>query len=153
MSVDARLQELGWQLPQAPRPVANYLPAVTVNGLIYTAGVLPLVQGRLAVTGKVGKDLTLAEAQEQARVALLNALAVVRQEAGSLDRVARIVRLTGYVNSAPGFTDQPLVLNAASDRLVELFGEIGRHTRCAIGAAELPLNAPVELDLIVALQS
>jgi enamine deaminase RidA (YjgF/YER057c/UK114 family) len=126
---------------------------VTVNGLIYTAGVLPLVQGRLAVTGKVGKDLTLAEAQEQARVALLNALAVVRQEAGSLDRVARIVRLTGYVNSAPGFTDQPLVLNAASDRLVELFGEIGRHTRCAIGAAELPLNAPVELDLIVALQS
>lgn len=153
MSVEARLRELGWQLPPAPRPVANYIPAVTANGFIYTAGMLPMVQGKLALTGKVGRDVALVDAQEQARIALLNALAVVRQEAGSLDRVARIVRLTGYVNSAPGFTDQPLVLNAASDRLVELFGEPGRHTRCAIGAAELPLNAPVELDLIVAMRS
>lgn len=153
MSAEARLRELGWELPPAPRPVANYVPAVTVNGLIYTAGMLPMVQGKLTVTGKVGKELTLAQAQEQARIALLNALAVVRQEAGGLDRIARVVRLTGYVNSAAGFTDQPLVLNAASDRLVELFGDVGRHTRCAIGAAELPLNAPVELDLIVALTS
>jgi enamine deaminase RidA (YjgF/YER057c/UK114 family) len=106
-------------------------------------------EGRLAFEGKLGKDLTVEQGQEAARLALLNALAVVKQEAGSLDRVVRIVRLTGHVASAPGFVQQPTVLNGASDLLVGLFGELGRHTRAALGAAELPLNSPIELELIV----
>ena len=149
MGIETKLKERGIVLPTAPKPVANYVPAVRAGELLFTSGVLPMREGRLAYEGKLGKDLTVEHGQEAARLALLNALAVVKQEAGSLDRVVRIVRLTGHVASAPGFVQQPTVLNGASDLLVGLFGELGRHTRAALGAAELPLNSPIELELIV----
>lgn len=149
MNVESKLKELGIALPTAPKPVANYVPAVRAGELLFTSGVLPMKEGRLAFEGKLGKELTVELGQEAARLAVLNALSTVKQELGSLDKVARIVRLTGHVASAPGFTQQPAVLNEASDLLVAIFGEAGRHTRAALGAAELPLGSPIELELIV----
>ena len=149
MSIESRLKELGIILPSAPKPVANYLPAVRVGELLFTSGVLPMKEGKLAFKGKLGKELTVENGQEAARLAVLNALAVVKQEIGNLEKVMRIVRLTGHVASAPGFVLQPAVLNGASDLLVAIFGEAGRHTRAALGAAELPLNSPIELELII----
>jgi len=122
---------------------------VRSGGWIFTAGQLPLRDGKLTALGKVPSPVTLEQARAAARQAVLNALAAVRAEAGSLDAVARVVRLNVFVNSSGGFTDQAQVANAASELLAEVFGEAGRHTRCAVGVAELPLNAPVELDLIV----
>jgi enamine deaminase RidA (YjgF/YER057c/UK114 family) len=153
MSIESRLKELGIALPTAPKPVANYIPAVRAGELLFTSGVLPMKEGKLAFEGKLGKELTVERGQEAARLAVLNALSVVKQELGSLDKVARIVRLTGHVASAPGFVQQPGVLNGASDLLVAIFGEAGRHTRAALGAAELPLNSPIELELIVQVRS
>ena len=149
MTIESRLQELKITLPPAPKPVANYIPAVRVGELLFTSGVLPMKDGKLACEGKLGKELTVELGQEAARLALLNALAVVKQEIENLEKVVRVVRLTGHVASAPGFTLQPAVLNGASDLLVAIFGEPGRHTRVALGAAELPLNSPIELELIV----
>lgn len=153
MRIESRLKELGIALPTAPKPVANYLPAVRAGELLFTSGVLPMKNGKLAYEGKLGKELSVKLGQEAARLAALNALAVVKQELGSLDNVARVVRLTGHVASAPGFVEQPAVLNGASDLLVAIFGEAGRHTRAALGAAELPLNSPIELELIVQVRS
>jgi enamine deaminase RidA (YjgF/YER057c/UK114 family) len=149
MGFERRLIEHGIVLPAPPKPVANYVAAVRIGELLFTSGVLPTRQGTLAFEGKVGKELTVEQGQEAARLALVNALAVVKQEAGSLDSVVRMVRLTGHVASAPGFAQQSAVLNGASDLLVAIFGDAGRHTRAAIGAAELPLNSPVELELIL----
>jgi enamine deaminase RidA (YjgF/YER057c/UK114 family) len=114
---------------------------------------LPLVLGKLQYQGKLGKELTIEQGYESARTALLNALAVVRQEAGDLSRVSRVVRLAGHVASASGFTEQPAVLNGASDLLLKIFGDRGKHARLALGAAELPLSSPIELELIVALEN
>lgn len=149
VNFETQLKEKGIVLPAAPKPVANYVPAVQAGELLFTSGVLPMKEGKLAYEGKLGKDLTVEQGQEAARLALLNALAVVKQETGSLDRIVRVIRLTGHVASAPGFVQQPTVLNGASDLLVAIFGEAGRHTRAALGAAELPLNSPIELELIV----
>ena len=149
MTIESRLQELKITLPPAPKPVANYIPAVRVGELLFTSGVLPMKDGKLACEGKLGKELTVELGQEAARLALLNALAVVKQEIENLEKVVRVVRLTGHVASAPGFVLQPAVLNGASDLLVAIFGEAGRHTRAALGAAELPLNSPIELELII----
>ncbi|MBI3812132.1 MAG: RidA family protein [Nitrospirae bacterium] len=149
MTIESKLKELGIALPTAPKPVANYVPAVRAGELLFTSGVLPMKEGKPAFEGKLGKELTVELGQEAARLAVLNALSIVKQELGSLDKVARIVRLTGHVASAPGFTQQPAVLNGASDLLVAIFGEAGRHTRAALGAAELPLGSPIELELIV----
>ncbi len=149
MSVEQRLRELGLSLPAATTPVGAYVPAVRTGNLIFTAGQLPLRDGQLTATGKVPTEVTLDSAQCAAHQAALNALAAIKALTGSLDAVTRVVRLNVFVNSAAGFTDQAKVANGASQLLVELFGESGRHTRCAIGAAELPLNAPVELDMIV----
>ena len=151
--IDERLKSLGLTLPVPPKPVANYIPAVRVGDLLFTSGVLPMKDGRLAFTGRLGQELTVEQGQEAARLALLSALAVVKQELGSLDKVARVVKLTGHVASAPGFIQQPSVLNGASDILVSVFGESGRHARAAIGASELPLGAPVELELILQVRS
>ncbi len=148
-SYEARLNELGIELPAPPKPVATYIPAVRAGELLFLSGVIPLRDGKLAVEGKLGKDLTIEQGYEAARIALLNALAVIHQELGTLDRVRRIVRLVGHVASAQGFVQQPAVINGASDLLVRVFEEAGRHARVAVGAAELPLNAPVELELIV----
>ncbi len=149
MSAEQRLQDLGVTLPAAPKPVANYIPAVLAGELLFLSGVLPSKDGQLMLAGKLGRDLTVEQGQQAARQALLNALAIIRQELGDLDRVRKIVRLTGHVASHEGFTQQPAVVNGASDLLVQVFGETGRHARVALGAAELPLNAPVELELIV----
>lgn len=149
VSFDQRLSQLGIQLPAPPKPVATYIPAVQVGGLLFLSGMIPFRDGKLALEGKLGRDLTLDQGAEAARLALLNALAVIRNEFGTLDRVKQVVRLVGYVASAEGFVQQPAVMNGASDLLVAIFGEKGRHARVALGAAELPLNAPVELELIV----
>ena len=149
MDIEKRLTELGIDLPPAPKPMGSYVPAVRTGRLVFTAGQLPMKDGKLLAEGKVPDPVDLATAQAAARRAALNALAAIKAEIGSLDSVARIVRLNCFVNSAPGFTDQAQVANGASDALTEIFAEAGLHTRCAIGAAELPLNAAVELDLIV----
>jgi len=148
MTAEQRLLDLGLELPDAPAPVGAYVPAVLAGGLVFTAGQLPMLDGKLTAVGKVPADVPLDQAQAAARQATLNALAAVRGQVGSLDRLTRVVRLNVFVNSSPGFTDQAKIANGASELLVEVFGQAGRHTRCAIGAAELPLNAPVELDLI-----
>lgn len=149
MSFEQRLKDLGIELPAPPKPVATYVPAVQAGDLVFLSGVLPMRDGKVAVEGKLGRDLTVEQGYEAARAAVLNALAIVRQEVGSLDRVKRVVKLVGHVASAEGFTQQPAVINGASDLLVKLFQEAGRHARVAVGAAELPLRAPVELELIV----
>jgi len=146
------LIELGLDLPAPPKPLGAYVPAVRVGNLLFLSGMLPLIQGKLQYQGKLGKDLTVDQGYEAARTAVLNALSVVRQEIGDLSRVARVVRLTGHVASAPGFTQQPAVLNGASDLLLKILGEHGKHARVALGAAELPLSSPIELELIVALE-
>ncbi|MFO0773887.1 MAG: RidA family protein [Nitrospiraceae bacterium] len=153
MSFEQRVIDLGLTLPTAPKPVANYIPAVRVGDLIFLSGVLPMKDGHLQSTGKLGREVTVAQGQAAAKQALLNALAIVRQEMGDLEQVRKIVRLTGHVASHDGFTEQPAVMNGASDLLVQIFGETGRHARVAVGAAELPLNASVELEMIVQVHS
>jgi len=149
MSFEKRLIELGIALPAPPRPVATYIPAVLAGDLLFLSGVIPFREGKLALEGKLGRDLTVEQGYEAARIALLNGLAIVRSELGTLDRIRKVVRLVGHVASAEGFVQQPAVINGASDLLVKIFDEAGRHARVAVGAAELPLNAPVELELIL----
>jgi enamine deaminase RidA (YjgF/YER057c/UK114 family) len=153
MAVEDQLRALGLELPPAPRPVASYVPAVRSGDLLFLSGILPMKDGRPAWIGKIGRELTVEQGAEAARLACLNALAVVRGELGSLDAVARIVRLGGHVASAEGFTQQPAVVNGASDLLVAIFGDAGRHARLALGAYELPLGAAIELELIVQVRS
>ena len=150
MSYEEQLKELGIELPQAPKPVATYIPAVRAGNLLFLSGVLPMQNGQLAYTGKLGRDLTVEQGMQAAKMALLNALAIARQELGTLDRITRVVKVVGHVASAEGFTDQPQVMNGASDLLVEIFGDAGRHARVAIGAAELPRRAAVEIEVILA---
>ncbi|EWS80231.1 RidA family protein [Brachybacterium phenoliresistens] len=148
-SVTARLQELGLALPPVAAPVASYVPAVVSGSWVHTSGQLPLVDGALPATGKVGAAVDPQLAQDLARTCCLNALAAVQAQIGSLDRVTRVVKLTGYVASDPSFSGQPAVINGASDLLGQIFGEAGAHARSAVGVAVLPLDAPVELDLVV----
>jgi enamine deaminase RidA (YjgF/YER057c/UK114 family) len=147
--IDARLAELGISIPQLAKPVAAYMPAVVTGHLVHTAGQLPFVDGALPATGKVGAEVTAEQAAGYARICVLNALAAAQSVIGSLDRVTRIVKVTGFVASTPDFTGQPTVLNGASDVLGEIFGEIGKHARSAVGVAVLPLDAPVEVELIL----
>lgn len=148
MSIEERLRTLGIVLPAAPRPVATYIPASLAGDLLFLSGVLPFQDGKLAFTGKLGKELDIQQGYAAARLAALNALAIIQQEMGSLGQVRKIVRLTGHVASADGFSEQPAVVNGASDVLVEILGEVGRHARLALGAAELPLHAPIEIEMI-----
>jgi len=152
MSFEARIKELGLIIPETPRPVANYVPAVRVGNLIFVSGQTPTVSDQLLMKGKLGRDLSIEQGQEAARTALLNALAAVRSITGTLDVIKRIVKLNGWVASAEGFGDQPQVVNGASLLLEEIFGDAGKHARAAIGVAELPSGAPVELELIVEVQ-
>ncbi len=146
---DDRLSALKITLPEAPAPVAAYVPAVQAGEFVYTAGQLPLVAGQLQHTGVVGQDLTLDEAVECARICALNAIAAVKGVVGDLDRVERVVKITGWVASANDFTDQPKVLNGASELIVAIFGDAGKHARAALGVNVLPLGAPVEVEMIV----
>lgn len=149
MDYEKKLQALGFTLPSPPKPVATYVPAVRSGNLLFLSGMIPMVGGKMAMAGKLGKELTVEQGQQAARITLLNALAVIKAELGSLDQVRRIVRIGVHVASAEGFTQQPAVANGASDLLVQIFGDAGRHARLALGAAELPLGAPVELEMIV----
>ncbi len=149
--VGDRLKELGYELPSVPNPAGSYVPATSTGSLLFTAGQLPFREGQLLYTGKVDKDVSVEEAKEAARLCALNALAAVKAEAGSLENVHRIIKVTGYVASASGFNRQPEVINGASDFLGEVFGERGTHARSGVGVAELPLDAPVEVELIVEL--
>ncbi len=151
MSFEQRVASLGLTLPVPPQPVATYVPSVRVGDLLFISGVVPSRDGKIVYQGKVGGELSKEEGYEAAKVSLLNALANIRQAAGSLDRVQRIVKMTGYVASFEGFSEQPSVINGASDLLVEIFGEAGRHARAAVGVAELPMGVPVELELTVQL--
>ncbi|MEW6424435.1 MAG: RidA family protein [Bacillota bacterium] len=146
---EAKIKELGIELPVPPKPVAAYVPAVKVGKLIFCSGQLPVLEGELGYKGKVGGELTETDGYQAARLCALNCLSVVKEVAGSLDNVARVVKVTGYVNSAPGFTRQPFVINGASDLLVETFREAGYHARSAVGVSELPLNAAVEVEMVV----
>ncbi len=149
MTIAENLQRLGVTLPPAPRPVGSYVPACQSGDLVFVSGVLPFEDGKILRPGKLGRDLSVAEGKANARIAIINAMAILQQELGDLSCIVRVVRLTGHVASAEGFGDQPAVLNGASDFLVEVFGEKGRHARLALGAYELPLHAPIELELIV----
>ncbi|MGF2944927.1 RidA family protein [Mycobacterium sp. Lab-001] len=148
MSASARLVQLGVTLPEVVTPLAAYLPAVRTGNLVYTAGQLPMEAGKLAGTGKVGAEVTPEEAKAMARVCVLNALAAVHALVG-IDAVTRVVKVVGFVASAAGFHGQPSVVNGASELLAEVFGDSGAHARSAVGVSELPLDAPVEVELIV----
>jgi enamine deaminase RidA (YjgF/YER057c/UK114 family) len=144
----ARLAELGITLPQVATPAGSYLPTARTGNLLFTAGQLPFVDGRLPATGKVGAEVSPEDAKEYARLAGLNVLAAIDSAVG-LDAVERVVKIVGFVASAEGFTGQPGVINWVSDLMAEVFGEAGRHARSAVGVAELPLGSPVEVEAIV----
>lgn len=148
MSLRTKLAELGLEIPTAAKPVAAYVPATRTGNLIFTAGQLPLVDGQMVRTGKVGLDVDAEEAKKLAEICALNCLAAVETILPA-EKIVKIVRVVGYVNGAPGFSNQPAVVNGASELFVELWGEAGKHARSAIGVAELPLNAPVEIELTV----
>ena len=148
MTVLERLAELGLELPAVVAPLAAYVPAVRTGNLVYTSGQLPMVAGKLPQAGKVGAEVTAEEAKDLARTCALNALAAVHSLVG-VDSVVRVVKVVGFVASAPGFNGQPGVVNGASELLGDVFGDAGVHARSAVGVSELPLNAPVEVELIV----
>lgn len=149
MSFEAKVKELGLEIPEAPKPVAAYVPGVMIDGYIYTSGQIPFVNGDLKFTGKVGAEVSEDQAYEAAKVCAINCLGVVKSLVGSLDKIEKIVKVTGFVNSAAGFTAQPKVVNGASELLGEIFGEVGQHSRSAVGVSELPANAAVEVEMIV----
>ncbi len=153
MSIKERLSSLGLTLPTAAAPVAAYVPAVKTGNLVFTAGQLPVVDGKLVLTGKVGSDVTAEDAKKMAEICALNALAAISLVA-DIDQIKKIVRVGGFVNGAPGFVAIPAVINGASELLIKLFGEVnGKHARTAVGVAELPLNAPVEVEMVVQLKN
>jgi len=153
MSIQSKLAELGLTLPPATLPVAAYVPAVRTGNLVFTAGQLPLVDGKIPFVGKVGSDVTPEQAKDMAQICALNALAAISLVA-DIDQIERIVRVGGFVNCIPGFVAIPQVINGASELLIKLFGDVnGKHARTAIGVAELPLNASVEVEMVVQLKS
>ena len=152
MSIEARIQELGIELPQAPKPAGSYVPAKISGNLVFTSGQLPIVDGQLIQTGKLGKDLEAERGYELAQRCALNALAAIKGVIGDLDRITDVVKVVGFVSSTPEFTKQPAVINGASELLMEIFGELGVHARSAVGVPVLPLDSPVEVELIVSFQ-
>ena len=152
MSVKEKLASLGLTLPTAAAPVAAYVPAVKTGNLVFAAGQLPVVDGKLVLTGKVGSDVTLEDAKKMAEICALNALAAISLVA-DIDQIEKIVRVGGFVNGVPDFVAIPAVVNGASELLIKLFGDVnGKHARTAVGVAELPLNSPVEIEMVVQLK-
>jgi enamine deaminase RidA (YjgF/YER057c/UK114 family) len=152
VSLKEKLAALGLTLPTAAAPVAAYVPAVKTGNLVFTAGQLPVVDGKLGLTGKVGSDVTPEDAKKMAEICALNALAAISLVA-DIDQIEKIVRVGGFVNGVPGFVAIPAVINGASELLIKLFGDVnGKHARTAVGVAELPLNAPVEIEMVVQLK-
>ena len=147
--IEERLIELGLSVPEVPKPVAAYIPAQKTGNVIFTAGQLPMVNGELISKGLLGQDVEIEQAYKAARICTLNALAAIKGLIGDLDQIQQIVRVVGYVASVPTFTQQPAVVNGASELLLEIFGENGKHARSAVGMAVLPMNASVEIELTV----
>ena len=147
-ALDDRLAELGLVIPPVPKPAGAYVPAIISGNLVFTAGQLPTVAGVLPATGKVGAEVSADDAKSYARNCVLNGLAAAQGVLGSLDRIVKVVKVVGFVSSAPDFTAQPGVINGASELLAEIFGEAGEHARSAVGVAVLPLDAPVEIEFI-----
>jgi len=148
IKAEERLADFGIEVPEVQTPLGAYVPAVISGQLIFISGQLPMVKGELTRKGKVGSEVSLEQGMEAARRASVNAIAVLKNELGDLDRVERIVKITGYVASAPGFNQQANVMNGASELFFQIFGEAGRHARVAVGVSELPLDAPVEIEVI-----
>ena len=149
---EKKLRELGLRLPTVPSPLAEYVPAKRVGDLVYVSGQGPIRDGKLLYVGQVGGELSLEDGRQAARIAGLNCLAAIKQVTGSLDAIEEVVQVRGFVNSAPGFHEQPKVVNGASELLVKLFGERGRHARAALGTSNLPGNIAVEIEMIVAVK-
>ena len=147
--IETKLTDMGMPLPDVPAPAGAYIPASQSGNSVYTSGQLPIVDGELYATGHVGCDVGVEDAAKAARIATLNALAAIKQVIGDLDNIVRIVKVTGFVSSAPDFTEQAKVLNGASEFLHEVFGAAGQHVRSAVGVSALPLNTPVEVELLV----
>lgn len=151
--IEEKIKELGFEVPEAPKPVAAYIPAIIDGSLVFTAGQLPFSSGELKYKGKLGKEVSEEEGQKAAELCALNCLSAVKSVAGSLDKVERILKVTVFVNSTPGFVMQPKVANGASEFFVKVFGEQGKHVRSAVGVNELPMNAPVEVEIMAKLKS
>lgn len=147
--IDEKLKSLGITLPVPPKPAGSYIPVVISGNLAFVSGQIPMQDGKVAFTGKVPSDRTLEDAQSAARICAINILAQLKASLGSLDKISKIVRVSGFVNSASDFTDHPKIINAASDLFFEIFGEKGKHSRIAVGVSSLPLNSTVEIDMIV----
>jgi enamine deaminase RidA (YjgF/YER057c/UK114 family) len=150
--IEEKIKELGYSVPDAPKPLAAYVPAVLVDKTVYTSGQLPMADGKLKYSGICGKDLSDEEAMKAAELCALNCLSVIKAVAGSLDNIERIIKVTAFVNSAEEFTAQPKIANGASEFLVNVFGEAGKHARSAVGVYNLPLSAPVEVEIIARLK-
>ncbi len=149
MSYEAKAKELGITIPEAAKPLAVYVPAVKEGNYIYTSGQIPLVAGELKFKGKLGKELSVEQGYEAAKTCAINCLAAIKGVAGSLDNIEKIIKIVGFVNSAPGFVDQPKVVNGASELIGAIFGPAGEHSRSAVGVAELPIDSAVEVEMIV----
>ena len=150
--VEAKIKELGFILPEPAKPLAAYIPAIKIDKLVYTAGQLPSVNGQLKYKGKVGYSVSEADAQKAAELSLLNCLAVIKSVCGDLEQIEQVVKLTVFVNSADGFTNQPKVANGASELLLKIFGDAGKHVRSAVGVNELPIDAALEIEMVVKLK-
>ena len=146
--IEEKLKQMNIVLPEAAKPLASYIPVTKTGNLIFTAGQIPTKDGKLTFKGKIGKDISLEDGKDAAKLCAINCLSVLKSEIQSLDNIKRIVKVTVFINSSEGFTDQPKVANGASDFLVELFGEKGKHVRSAVGVNELPIDASVEVEMI-----
>ncbi len=149
MNYESKISEMGFSLPEAPTPLAAYVAGIKSGNLVFTAGQVPLKDGKIAFQGKLGKEITVEDGQKAAQISCLNCLSVVKKQIGDLQKVKQILKVTVFVASSEGFTDQPKVANGASEMLVEIFGEKGKHVRSAVGVSELPLNSAVEIEMIV----
>ena len=147
--IEDRLKELSIEIPTPPNPAGSYIPVVTTGNLAFVSGQIPMKEGKVIVEGKVPEKQSLDSAREAAKICIINGLAQLKANLGSLDKITKFVRISGFVNSSPDFTEQPKVINAASDLLVEIFGDMAKHSRIAVGVASLPLNSTVEIDMIV----
>ena len=147
--IEDRLRELSIQLPTPPSPAGSYIPVVTTGNLAFVSGQIPMKEGKVIFEGKVPEQQSLESARDAAKICIINGLAQLKANLGSLDKITKFVRISGFVNSNPEFTEQPKVINAASDLLVEIFGDMAKHSRIAVGVASLPLNSTVEIDMVV----
>ena len=147
--IEDRLKQLSIEIPTPPNPAGSYIPVVTTGNLAFVSGQIPMKDGKVIVEGKVPEKQSLDSAREAAKICIINGLAQLKANLGSLDKITKFVRISGFVNSSPDFTEQPKVINAASDLLVEIFGDMAKHSRIAVGVANLPLNSTVEIDMIV----